>query len=64
MTKDFAKRVSREGIVDTGNYRYHWVDNNDGTSEIRRLPLSSLDTTDAIDGWKTVKTYTRGEVRP
>lgn len=58
MTKDFINRVIREGIVDTKNYRYIRKDMNNATEqwlEIRRLPLSALDTTAAIDGWETVQ---------
>ncbi len=58
MTKDFINRVIREGIVDTKNFRYIRMDMNNATEqwmEIRRLPLSALDTTAAIDGWETVQ---------
>lgn len=58
MTKDFINRVIREGIVDTKNFRYIRKDMNNATEqwmEIRRLPLSALDTTAAIDGWETVQ---------
>lgn len=58
MKKDFIDRVIREGIVDTKAYRYIRKDVNNATEqwmEIRRLPLSALDTTAAIDGWETVQ---------
>lgn len=57
LSKAFIDRVRAERIVDTRTYRYvakecynaveQWL-------EIRRLPLSALDTTAAIDGWETV----------
>ena len=58
MKKDFIDRVIREGIVDTKTYRYIRKDVTNATEqwmEIRRLPLSALDTTAAIDGWETVQ---------
>ena len=58
MTKDFINRVIREGIVDTKNFRYIRKDVTSATEqwmEIRRLPISALDTTAAIDGWETVQ---------
>lgn len=56
MTRKFIEKVRQQGIVDTRNYRYvyhvyassAWVD---------RLPIARLDTTRAIDGWKTVKRF-------
>lgn len=58
MKQEFINRILREGIVDTENYRYikkechnhetQWI-------EIRRLPLSSLDTTAALSDWETVE---------
>ena len=58
MTKEFIRKVIREFIVDTKTYRYIRKDVNGATEqwmEIRRIPLSALDTTAAIDGWETVK---------
>lgn len=57
MKKEFIERVIRERIVDTDKYRYIIKDCHDAYQqyqEIRRLPLSDLDTTNAIDGWETV----------
>lgn len=58
MTQDFIKRIMHERIIDTKNYRYIVTeehDNENQWAEIKRLPISQLDTTAAIDGWKTVK---------
>ena len=56
MTKKFVKKVKLYGVVDTRKYRY--VYRNDGASAwIDRLPIDWLDTTHAIDGWKTVKRF-------
>lgn len=58
MKENFAKKVIRNGIVDTKKYRYIAV-GIDGAdeqhTEIRRISLDLLDTTKAIDGWETVK---------
>lgn len=66
MTKEFEKRVLREGAVDTRKYRYVVVTclptvYRGEKIEIRRIPLSALDTTAAIFGsseseWVCVKT--------
>ena len=58
MRKELRERVLRKGIVDTRNYRYITKECRDASEqwlEIRRLPLTSLDTTAAIDGWETVE---------
>lgn len=56
MTYKFFARVVAERIVDTKNYRYVYESAAD-RAEIKRLPLSMLDTADAIDKWETVKVY-------
>lgn len=56
MTKEFEDKVKELGIVDTKNYRYVYTSFNDRAA-IRRLPIKSLGTTDAIIGWETVKVY-------
>jgi hypothetical protein len=53
MKKDFIEKVLRERIVDTKQYRYV-AKVKDGKQYINRLPVADLDTTSAIDGWKTV----------
>lgn len=53
MKKNFIEKVIRNGSVDTRNYRYIVKEFSDRL-EVQRLPLSSLDTTDAINGWETV----------
>ena len=58
MTKDFEKRIMRERIVDTKQYRYIITEAHDADkqwAEIKRLPISQLNTTAAIDGWETIK---------
>lgn len=55
MTKKFIERVIREYTVDTSKYRYVCNELPDRL-EIRRLPLSDLDTTAAISGWEVVYT--------
>lgn len=54
MTKNFEQKVIREGIVDTKAYRYIRKEYAD-RMEIQRIQISKLDTTDALDGWETVK---------
>lgn len=59
LTKEFIERVRTERIVDTRVYRYvakECYNADEQWLEIRRLPLSALDTTEAIDGWETVVT--------
>lgn len=55
MTKQFIEKIIRYGTVDTKNYRYTIRENRDNQGEIIRLPIGSLSTTDAIDGWEVVK---------
>ncbi len=58
LSKAFIERVKKEYIVDTRKYRYTTKECYDATHqwlEIRRLPISALDTTAAIDGWETVE---------
>lgn len=58
LSKAFIERVRKEYIVDTRKYRYVTKECNDIEHqwlEIRRLPISALDTTAAIDGWETVE---------
>lgn len=58
MTKDFINRLMHDRIIDTRNYRYIVTeehDNEEQWAEIKRIPLSQLDTTATIDGWETVK---------
>lgn len=60
MDNKFFDKVLRERIVDTKQYRYTVKERNDADGqhiEIVRLPISSLNTTAAIDGWETVKVY-------
>ena len=56
ISKSFEKRVLFEGDVFTRRYRYivkeYW-----DRMEIQRLPVKYLDTTEAINGWETVKVY-------
>ena len=64
MTKQFINRVLRELTVDTKQYRYNVVDChnlNEQWREIRRLPLSKLDTTAALTDWKTVYDSREGD---
>ena len=58
--QSFIDRVIREGCVDTRRYRYRA---KFGTfypggilqyAIIERLPLSALDTTEAISGWERI----------
>lgn len=53
MTKSFLDRIKREDIVDTSKYRYV-IDGN--TGEIKRILISHLDTTKALDkdSWEIV----------
>ena len=54
MKKEFIEKVIRLGSVDTDKYRYVAREYPDRL-EVQRLPLSSLDTTTALDGWETVQ---------
>lgn len=56
MTKALIERVKNERVVDTREYRYILDDVVGKTPCIKRLPRIDLDTTAAIDGWKTVAT--------
>lgn len=56
MTRTFEDRVKRERIVDTKSYRYVFRTLGD-KAEIRRLPITLLDTTGANTDWETIKTY-------
>lgn len=55
MTKSFIAKVLKKLTVDTKNYRYN-VEYIKNVRTIKRLPLSSLDTADALSGWETVWT--------
>lgn len=59
MTNSFLARLIHEGIVDTRVYRYVYRAGYDAQGHpcgvIRRIRLTALDTTDAIDGWETVR---------
>lgn len=58
MTKDFEARLMRERMIDTKKYRYIITEEHDTEkqwAEIKRLPISELDTTSAICGWETIK---------
>ena len=52
-SKAFIARVIKAGTVDTAKYRYHAKEYADRI-EVQRIERIELDTTYAIDGWKTV----------
>lgn len=57
MTQEFINKVIRESMVDTKQYRYMTSTQNTLDHQyqvIKRLPIASLETTDAIDGWEIV----------
>ena len=54
MKKAFIDRIKREYIVDTRKYRYRGWASPTGEFIIQRVLIEYLDTTAAIDGWKTV----------
>ena len=56
MTKAFMERVKNERVVDTRKYRYILDGTVGKTPCIKRLPISDLGTTAAIDGWEVVTT--------
>lgn len=59
MTKEFERKVIREGCVDTKKYRYVYESGTQGVY-IRRIERKYLDTTAAIDSdWEIVKDYTQ-----
>ena len=70
MTQEFINKVIRESMVDTKQYRYVAFEQNDLDHQyqvIMRMPITSLETTDAIDGWEvfwdnrdSLKTYPDG----
>lgn len=51
IRKSMINRIIKERIVDTDKYRYVAKDCGDH-AEIRRIELTKLDTTYAIDGWE------------
>lgn len=53
ISKNFARRVVREGIVDTKKYRYVTKEETDGIA-IYRIPVEMLDTTVALGDWELV----------
>lgn len=58
MKKEFEARLMQERTIDTDKYRYIVTEEHDNEkqwAEIKRLPLSDLDTTKAIDGWETIE---------
>lgn len=58
MKKEFESKLMQERIIDIKQYRYIITEEHDADkqwAEIKRLPISQLDTTAAIDGWETVK---------
>ena len=56
MKKQFIDKVIREGVVDAKNYRYCLVADI-GRTYIKRLPISALNTTEALDGWEIVAEF-------
>ena len=62
MTKTFMEKIINEGTVDTQNYRYHCIENNNGGYTIKRIAKNMLDTTATCsdksgtnpDGWEIV----------
>lgn len=57
MTKAFEKRIEREGIVDTKNYRYT-ITFRDHKKWIVRFPIALCGTAAAYDTeWEVVKEY-------
>ncbi len=58
MKKDIRDRVLNGEIVDTKTHRYMLKpcgNHEKQWAEIRRLPLRSLDTTAALNGWEVVE---------
>lgn len=58
MKKEFEAKLMQERIIDIKKYRYIVTEEHDADrqwAEIKRLPISQLDTTKAIDGWETIK---------
>lgn len=53
VTKEFAQKIiSEQGILDTKDYRYMYVDE----TTVKRLPISYIGTTAAIDAeWEELK---------
>lgn len=56
MTKEFERKVIREGCVDTAKYRYMYIGNLNDCCIIR-IERKYLDTTIATSGWEMVKDY-------
>lgn len=56
MKKSFENRIKAERIVDTKRYRYVYTGTG-AEAVIKRLPITWLDTTKAIDGWEVIKRY-------
>ena len=53
VTKEFAQKIiSEQGILDTKDYRYMYVDE----TTVKRLPISYIGTTAAIGAaWEELK---------
>ena len=58
MKEDFLKRVLSEKIVDTRKYRYTLQETCLFT-DIVRLPIEYLDTSEAYEPWETVCSYVK-----
>lgn len=59
MTKEFERRVIREGTVDTKKYRYVYGSFVEGTC-IKRIERSRIDDSSlSFDDWEIVKDYTQ-----
>ena len=56
MTREFIKKVEREGIVDTKKYRYVFSGLGAAVALIERIEIKKLDTISAYNGhgWKIV----------
>lgn len=57
MTQGFIKKVIENGVVDTKTYRYKVFELHDLEQQYRvitRLPLSSLGTTNALNGLELI----------
>lgn len=56
MTVEFIRKIMEERIVDTKKYRYVAEDCG-RVLQIKRLPITALGTTQALDGWEVLAEY-------
>lgn len=57
MTERIRKEIERKGFADTKKYRYQLFETSSARM-IKRIEISKLDTTAALNGWEIVEIQT------